>query len=73
MTASSAKHPFSKSESLHESLKNAATQAEQLSTIKTDPSVTQLFNQQQASQRDINALISNLSELQTPHTKMTVS
>ena len=60
-TASSGKHPFKKLESLHDhlNLQNESTQAEQLSTSRTDPSVVELFNQQ----HDTNTIISKFSEL----------
>ena len=43
-------------------LQNTATQVEHLST-RTDPSTIKLFNQEQAIQRDTNALISRFSNL----------
>ena len=48
-------------------LQNTGNQAEQLSTSRTDPCVTELFKQQQALQRDTNALISKFSYLQTQY------
>ena len=45
----------------HLNLQNATTLAEQLSTNRTDPSVVELFNQQQALQRHTNAIISKFS------------
>ena len=47
-------------------LQNAATQAEQLS-IRTDSSVIELFNQQQALKGNTNALISKFYDLQTQY------
>ena len=46
-------------------LQNAAHWAEQLSIRRAHPSGIELFNQQQAFQRDMNALIPRFSELQT--------
>ena len=48
-------------------LQNATTQAELLSTNRTDPSVIVLFNKQQALQRDTNTLISQFPDLQTQY------
>ena len=48
------------------------TQVEQSSTSRNDPSVVELFNQQQALQRDTNTIISKFSELQIQY-KITIS
>ena len=52
-------------------LQNAANQVQQLS-MRTDPSIIELFNQQEDIQRDTNTLISKFSDLQAS-IKMTVS
>ena len=46
---------------------NTANQDGHLSTSKTDPSSIELFNQEQALQRDTNTLTSKLTELQTQY------
>ena len=46
---------------------NVLTQTEQLSTSRTDPSAMEIFIQQQAIQRDANAIISKFSELETQY------
>ena len=47
-------------------LPNAATQADQLS-LRTDPSIIGLFNEQQAIQRNKDTLISKFSDLQAQY------
>ena len=48
-------------------LQNSATQAGHLSTGRTDLPVIELFNQQQALQRDTNTPISMFPTLQTQY------
>ena len=53
-------------------LQNTASQARYLSTNRTDPSLIELFNQQQALQRDIKLIF--LSSLNyRPNIKITTS
>ena len=47
-------------------LQNVATWAE-LMPARTDPSIIELFNQQQAIERDTNGLISKVSDFQSQY------